>query len=67
MCCVVLKYIECSATVMWMWWSCNAYVLQSLCEKNGIENIKIYNMVERGGDGLVMTKLVKIVCYNTKY
>ena len=54
---------------MWMWWSCNAYVLQSLCDKvqkNGIENIKIYNMVERSGDGLVMTKSVKIVSYNAK-
>ena len=26
-----------------------------------MELLKIYNMVERGGDGLVMTKSVKIV------
>ena len=59
MCCAVLKYIECSATVMWLWWSCNACILQSLCDictKNGIEILIIYNMVEHGGDGLVMTK-----------
>ena len=58
-----MKYIECSATVMLLWWSCNACVLQSLCDKhanNGIELLKIYNMVERGSDGLVITKLVKL-------
>ena len=57
---MVLEYIECSATVLWMWWSCNAYVLQSLCSiyaKNGIENITIYGMVKCGGGGLVMTKM----------
>ena len=23
MCCVVLKYMKCSVSAMWMWWSCN--------------------------------------------
>ena len=36
------------------------HVFYNLCviiaRKNGIELLKIYNMVERGGDGLVMTK-----------
>ena len=31
-CCVVLKYVKCSARVMWMWWSCNEYFLQYLCD-----------------------------------
>ena len=47
------------------------HMFYNLCvikvQKNGIGNIKIYNMVERGSDGLVMTKSVKIVCYNVKY
>ena len=30
MCYVVLKYMKCSVSVMWMWWSCNEYVLQYL-------------------------------------
>ena len=54
---------------MWLWWSCNACVLQSCAvnmQINGIEILIIYNMVECGGDGLVMTKSVKIVCYNVK-
>ena len=42
--------------------------LQSLCDiyaKNGIELLKICNMVECGGDGLVMTKFVRICTYFT--
>ena len=57
---MVLEYIECSATVMWLWWSCNAYFSQSLYDiyaKNGIASIKLYNMVMCGGDGPVMTKM----------
>ena len=49
---------------MWLWWSCKAYILQSLydkCVTNGIVNIKLYNMVMIGGDGLVMTKSLRIV------
>ena len=68
MCYVVLKCIECSATVMWLWWSCNAYILQSLCDiyaKNGMEMLIIYNMADRSGDGLVMTKSVRICTYFT--
>ena len=45
---------------MWLWWSCKAYILQSLCDKrvtNGIANIKLYNVVMCGGDGLVMTQM----------
>ena len=45
---------------MLLWWSCNAYFLQSLCDiyaKNGIEMLIIYNMADRGGDGLVMTQM----------
>ena len=30
MCCVVLKYMKCSAGAMQMWWSCKEYVLQYL-------------------------------------
>ena len=26
MCCVVLKCMKCTVSVMWMWWSCNEYV-----------------------------------------
>ena len=47
------------------------HMFYNLCaikvRKNGIEILIIYNIVERGGDGLVMTKSVKIVCYNAKY
>ena len=70
MCCAVLKYMKCSATVMWLWWSCKAYILHSLCDiyaKNGIELLKIYNMVEHGGDGLVMTQSVRICTYFTSF
>ena len=45
---------------MWLWWSCDAYILQSLCDiyaKNGIANIKLYNVVMCGSDGPVMTKM----------
>ena len=66
MCCAVLKCIKCSATVRWLWWSCKAYILQSLCDKrvtNGIANIKLYNMVMCSGDGLVMTQSVRICTY----
>ena len=31
--------------------------------QNGIANIKLYNMVMCGGDGLVMTKSVQICTY----
>ena len=55
---------------MLLWWSCNAYFLQSLCDiyaKNGIEMLIIYNMVECGGDGLVMTQSVRICTYFTSF
>ena len=40
---MVLEYIECTVTVMWMWWSCNACFYNVLCSnsaKIGNENIK---------------------------
>ena len=40
---------------------CDIYV------KNGVELLKIYNMVERGGDGLVMTQSVQICTYFTSF
>ena len=49
MCCMVLEYIECTVTVMWMWWSCDECVLQYFCSKsakNGNKNIKIYSKVK---------------------
>ena len=59
---MVLEYIKCSASAMWMWWSCNEYVY-NICSiisaKNGFEINKIYSTVKCSGDGLVMTKYVK--------
>ena len=66
---VVSKYIKCSATVMLLWWSCNAYILHSLSDiyaKNGIANIELYNMVMCGGDGPVMTKNAKLLLVLTR-
>ena len=51
---------------MLLWWSCKAYFSQSLYDiyaKNGIEILIIYNMADRCGDGLVMTKTVQICTY----
>ena len=64
MCCMVLKCIECTVGAMWMWWSCNACILQYLCcnsAKNGNENIKIYYTLTCSGGGLVMTKMCEFM------
>ena len=57
MCCMVLEYMKCSASAMWMWWSCNEYVY-NICSiigaKNGIEINKIYCYNVHSGGGLVM-------------
>ena len=70
MCCVVLECIECSASAMWIWWSCNEYVLQYLFDyrcKNGNEINKIYCTVKHGSNGLVMKqKCAKIQVFNSK-
>ena len=54
--------MKCSASAMWMWWSCNEYVY-NICliisVKNGNGINKIYCAVKRGGNGLVMTKYAK--------
>ena len=36
-------------------------------QKIGVENIKIYSNVKRGGDGLVMTQKCENSCFNAKY
>ena len=41
--------------------------LYDIYAKNGIEILIIYNMVERGGDGLVMTQSVQICTYFTSF
>ena len=44
MCYVVLKYMKCSVSAMWMWWSCNEYFftyLYDLLQKYGTEINKI--------------------------
>ena len=56
--------MKCSASAMWMWWSCNEYVY-NICliisAKNGNENNKICYTVKCGGNGLVMSKICKIL------
>ena len=59
MCCMVLKCMKCTVSVMWMWWSCNEYVY-NICSimgaKNGMEINKIYFTM---CSGLVMNKMCK--------
>ena len=66
---MVLEYMKCSASAMWMWWSCDEYVY-NICSiisaKNGNRNIKIYCTLKCSGDGLVMIKICKVLHFNMK-
>ena len=55
--------MKCSASVIWMWWSCNEYFLH-ICvfcsNKNGTEINKVYLYNKCSSGGLGITKYGQI-------